>query len=88
MIINAQGLFKAKQELNQFLEENPHLKPIQQEIERHLSAAATPHNRMLVLARFMQTSSNLLIHHMEMLKVKIYQLQQLTKNFKPPQDVS
>ena len=54
--MNTKRYFELKQELNKFLEENPHLKELQKEIEEKLDKAGSDHNRMVVIQEMMMES--------------------------------
>ena len=51
--MNTVDVFLRKQELNKFLNENPHLKETQLKIDALLKAAGSSHNRMALLANLM-----------------------------------
>jgi len=52
--IDKQALFKAKLELADFLEQYPHMRPFQEEINEELrKAGSSSHNRMVVLQQLM-----------------------------------
>lgn len=50
-MIDTVAIFKAKQELNKFLNEHPHLKAFQKQIDEQLKSAGNDHNRRVVLTR-------------------------------------
>jgi glutamine synthetase len=62
--MNTVEYFKAKQELTLFLRAHPELAPFQAEIDRRLNAAANSHNRMLVLKKMIDHTTQRL--HMEL----------------------
>lgn len=47
------NVFEAKKQLNDFLREHPHLKPMQTEIDKLLKGAGSQHNRNVLLHRLM-----------------------------------
>lgn len=51
--MDSEAYFKAKSNLNQFLAENPRLKPMQAEIDRVLDSAGNNHNRLVILKKLM-----------------------------------
>lgn len=51
--MNTADVFLKKQELNKFLNENPHLKETQLKIDALLKTAGSSHNRMALLANLM-----------------------------------
>jgi hypothetical protein len=54
--MDTQALFKAKQDLNQFLRENPDLQPLQDKIDRVLNLAGSQQNRLAVLSYLLNNS--------------------------------
>lgn len=53
-MIDSEALFKAKQELNQFLEKNPQAREFQKQIDELLKKAGdNPQNRMMALQDMM-----------------------------------
>lgn len=52
-MINTEELFKLKQSLNKFLEEHPHLKSYQDEIEKELDKAGNQHNRLVIINKLL-----------------------------------
>jgi hypothetical protein len=51
--MDSEEYFKAKKRLNQFLADNPQLRPLQEEIDRHLNGAGNAHNRLVILKKLM-----------------------------------
>jgi len=55
-IMNTQALFKAKQDLNQFLREHPELQPLQDRVDRVLNQAGNQQNRIAILSHLLSNS--------------------------------
>jgi len=53
---DSQLLFKCLRSLNEFLRENPHLRPFQDEIDKRLKGAGNQQNRMVLLQMMMRDS--------------------------------
>lgn len=68
------NLNKAKQELNEFLMQNPELIPYQMSLNEYMSRGRTPQERMQILARHM--TENLIELQLElfMLKTKLEEI--------------
>lgn len=47
--MDSERIFKLKRDLNEFLEQHPELRPMQEEIDRALAKAGNSNNRMSVL---------------------------------------
>jgi hypothetical protein len=54
--MDTQALFKAKQDLNQFLREHPDLQPLQDKIDRVLNLAGNQQNRLAALSHLLNNS--------------------------------
>ncbi len=52
--MNITEVFLKKQELNKFLSENPHLKPMQKTIDEMMRGAGNSNNRMVLLCEMMK----------------------------------
>jgi hypothetical protein len=49
--IDTVAYFTAKQNLNKYLNENPHLRPLQKQIDALMKHAGSDHNRMALLTQ-------------------------------------
>lgn len=66
--MDTRQIFEIKQQLNQFLEQHPHLKPLQAEIDMALKCAGNQNNRNVLLQVMMQEK-------VQELKTQVTQLQ-------------
>ena len=83
-IVDTQDYFTAKKRLNEFLEANPHLKPLQAEIELVLKKAGPNIDNKLVafkkLAReWLSKSANDLNQHASELRSTVNKIQNISK---------
>jgi hypothetical protein len=53
-MIDASKIFLAKQQIVKILRLNPHLRPLQDEIDQVITAAVTPRNALIMLGRFVE----------------------------------
>ena len=79
MTVDCKALFKAKQELNQFLQEHPKYKEMQKSIEITLSKAGSQHNRLAAIQSLMLQSMFLLNNALQGLKNDVVHVQDIIK---------
>ena len=64
-VIDKKSIFKAKQQLNDFLKENPHLQKMQEDIEKALEKAGKDsNNRITILHEMLMASVRELHKHL------------------------
>lgn len=73
------AIFKAKQELNQFLAEHPQYREMQKEIDIALKKAGSQHNRLAVIHTMMIRSLCKLNDALHGIKQEVTQLQDIIK---------
>jgi hypothetical protein len=74
------AVFQAKQALNKFLNENPHLKPMQKQIDEMLQGAGSQHNRMVLLGQKMKDNQDKLVQELNKFTVLVSRVVEHLKN--------